>query len=310
MTHPRPLIVVAGESLVDRIVRTDGSVVEVPGGGPYTTARALARLGARVAFAGRLSTDPFGRRLRARLEADGVDLSLAPSTDEPTLVAVATVDADGAATYRFEPPGSAAAGLRPDDLPTGLPADTVALHVGTLGLVLEPAATTIAGLVASAGDDVLVMLDPNVRPAAIDEPGAYRLRLDGVIRRSDVIKASVEDLRWLEPSLNAVTAAERLVGAGPAVVLVTDGAGAIRVVGRAGTAVVPVPDVTVVDTVGAGDAFGAGFLAAWTRAGRRRADLTDLDAVVEAVQFGARVGASTVGRAGADPPSLADLTAP
>lgn len=303
----RDLVVVAGESLVDLIVRPDGHAEAVPGGGPFNAARALGRLGCRVAFLGRLSTDRFGRILRSRLQEDGVDLSLAPTTDDPTLLAIAEVDESGAATYRFHTAGTSAAGLTNADVAGGLPAETRALHVGTLGLVLEPMATTMAGLVAGVADDVLVMADPNIRPSAIRDEAGYRARLAALTPRVDVVKASVDDLRWLKPSLDAVTAAQELVTSGPAAVLVTDGAGPIRVVGRDGTVVVPVPDVPVVDTVGAGDAFGAGFLAAWVRAGHRRANLADLDAIVESVRFGVQVGAWTVGRAGADPPTLADL---
>ncbi len=143
MSDERPLIVVAGESLVDRIARPDGGLEEVLGGGPFNTARALARLGCRVAFLGRLSTDRYGAILRARLEDDGVELTLAATTDDPTLIGIAELDVDGVASYRFEPPDNAAAGLAPDDVPSGLPRRTAALHVGTLGLVLEPMATTM-----------------------------------------------------------------------------------------------------------------------------------------------------------------------
>src|SRR6478736_2115187 len=159
MAETRGRIVVAGESLIDRIVRPDGAVEEVVGGGPLTTARALARLGFPVSFVGGLSTDASGGRLRAALAADGVDLSLAVTTEAPTLLAVAALDAAGVASYRFEPAGSAAASLRPADLAGGLPPDIAVLHVGTLGLVLEPAAETIAGLVATAPPDVLVIVD-------------------------------------------------------------------------------------------------------------------------------------------------------
>ncbi len=308
MSDDRPLIVVAGESLIDRIARTDGRVDAVPGGGPFTTARALGRLGCRVAFLGRLSTDPDGRVLRGLLEDDGVDLSLTRDTDEPTLQAIASLDAHGAATYRFEPPGSAAAGLRSDDLPDGLPPTAAVFHVGTLGLVLEPTATTIADLVAAADSAVLVMLDPNIRPAAILDETVYRARLKAVVRRADVVKVSVDDLRWLAPGADAIAAARGLVAAGPAIVLLTDGPAPIRIVRPAGTVEIPVPRVPLVDTVGAGDAFAAGFLAAWTHSGRGREDLHDADAVLDAVRFAVRVASWTVGRAGADPPTLADLS--
>ena len=303
------MIVVAGESLIDLLVRPDGAVEAVPGGGPYTTARALARLGVPCTFVGRLSTDRFGEILRAGLAADGVDLRWAPSTDDPTLLAIAELDADGGATYRFHDHGTAAAGLTVADLPAELPPDVQAVHVGTLGLVLEPMATAVETLVTRAAADALVVVDLNVRPVAIRDETAYRARLDRVLRRADVAKASVEDLAWWRPALDADAAAAALRATGPTVVLVTDGPRPVRIVDPGGVEIVPVPAVAVVDTVGAGDAFGAGFLAEWVAAGRRRADLQDHRAVVDATRFAIRVGSATATRAGADPPRPSDLVA-
>ena len=301
------MIVVAGESLIDLSVAADGSVTATPGGGPYNVARSLGRLGIPVAFLGRLSDDRFGQILRRELIADGVDLALAAETDEPTLLAVAEVDDDGAASYRFHTVGTAAVGLTPEHVAHGLPRGTTAVHVGTLGLVLEPMASTIAALVAELPGDVLVMADLNCRPSAIADPAGYRARLARVLARTDVVKASTDDLAWLDPGADLVEAAHRLLELGPAVVLLTDGGRPARVVTRADVVSVVVPATPVVDTIGAGDAFGAGFLASWTAAGRSRADLADLPAVVGATRFGVQVGSRTAGRAGADPPTLAEL---
>jgi fructokinase len=310
MAETRHRIVVAGESLIDRIVRPDGGVEDVVGGGPFTTARALARLGLPVSFIGGFSTDASGGRLRAALAADGVDLSIAITSDAPTLLAVAALDAAGVATYRFEPAGSAAASLRPADLGEGLPPDTAALHVGTLGLVLEPAAESIAGLVATAAPDVLVVVDPNIRPSAIDDAAVYQERLARVLARADVVRASHADLAWLAPDRSIQEAATRIVNAGPSVLLLTDGGGPVRIVTAEGIRAVPVPAIRVVDTIGAGDAFGAGFLAAWLSNGRDRSALRDMDAVESAVRFAMRVASWTVGRPGAALPTRADLGLP
>jgi fructokinase len=180
------VIVVAGESLIDLIVSEDGGVEAIPGGGPYNAARTLGRLGQPVSFLGRLSADRFGSMLRAGLEADGVDTSLAPTTDAPTLLAVAELDAGGGATYHFYADGTAAPGLSAGDLPDGLPPPTTALLVGTLGLVFEPMAATIEALVSSAGPGVLVMADPNCRPTAIQDAVAYRNRIARILARVDV----------------------------------------------------------------------------------------------------------------------------
>jgi fructokinase len=303
------MIVVAGESLIDLIVGADGRVEAIPGGGPYNVARTLGRLGRPVSFFGRLSDDRFGSILRAGLEREGVDLALAPTTRASTLLAVAELDEAGAATYRFYVEGTAAPGLALDDLPNGLPRDAAALHIGTLGLVYEPMAATIESLVAGADDDVLVMADPNCRPSAIADPDGYRARLGRILVRVDVAKVSVDDVAWLEPGVRPIDAARKILDRGPGAVLVTDGGRPVRLLTATGVTELPVPSVPVVDTVGAGDAFGAAFLAAWTGAARHRADLVDQDALLAATRFAIEVGSLTTMRAGAEPPTLAELRA-
>jgi fructokinase len=302
------MIVVAGEALIDRIESPDGRTVDVPGGGPYNVARTIARLGGRVAFLGRLSTDGWGVLLRARLTADGVDLRRTVSTDDPTPIASARVDGDGSATYAFEVEGSAAAGLVLDDIPGGLSAETTALHVGTLGLVIEPMATTIEALVRRAGSDVLVMLDLNCRPSAIADPAAYRARIDRVLARTDIVKASVEDLAYLRPGVEALQAARDVLELGPPAVLLTDGPRPVRILSGEGVIELPIPPMRVVDTVGAGDAFGGGFLSAWIGAGMRRADADRRDALVSATAFAIVVAGLTTTRAGAEPPPAAEVS--
>ncbi len=304
------MILVGGEALIDLVLQADGSLAAIPGGGPFNTARTIGRLGLPVAFIGRLSTDHFGGRLRAGLDADGVDASLAPSTDDPTTLAVAELDEDGVARYRFYLEGTSAAGLRPDALPSLADRLVTAIHIGTLGLVLEPLADAIEALVAAAPEDALVMLDPNCRPSATTDRDAYLGRVTRLLARADVVKVSAEDLAYLYPDLAAAAAATRLLNAGPRVVLWTDGGAGVRVVTARGTTTIAAPAVAVVDTVGAGDAFGGGFLAAWIGSGRGRVELDDGDEALHAATAHAvRVASFTCTRAGAEPPTAAELAA-
>lgn len=298
-------LLVVGEALVDLILAPDGSTRAVPGGGPFNLARAAARLGAATAFGGGVSDDAFGRRIAALLEADGVALPLPPRRGLPTTLALAELDAGGAATYHFYVEGTSAAAVEVGELALG--PEVTALAVGTLGLVLEPVATAVEALVAAASDDVIVMVDPNCRPQIIRDEDAYRARLARVLRRADVVKVSGDDLAWLEPASEPLDAARDLVAAGARVVLFTDGADAVRVLLPDAEAVVAVPPVPVVDTVGAGDTFGGAFLAFWTTAGRTRDDLADLDLVRATVERAVVAAGITCTRPGADPPHLADL---
>jgi fructokinase len=303
------VILVAGEALIDLIAAGDGSLTANPGGGPFNAARTIARLDGSAAYLGRLSTDRFGRELSARLDADGVDLSLVVRTDDPTTLALAELDAGGAATYRFYTQGTAAAGLLPGDLPAELPATLRALHIGTLGLVLEPTADTIAALVRRAGADVLVFVDPNCRPGVTADVRGYLDRLRPVLARADVIKVSGDDLAFLAPGLQPLAAARAMVRDGASVVLFTDGAASVHVLTDSEEFEIAVPDVEVVDTVGAGDSFGGAFLTAWLARGLGPTDFGDGPALRRAVEAAVVVAGVTCSRQGADPPRLAELDA-
>ena len=201
------------------------------------------------------------------------------------------------ARYRFYADGTSAPLLTP----TALPETANALVTGGLGLVLEPMAAAIEHVVAQTSADVLVLVDLNCRPAAIDDRVAYIARLRHVLARADVIKASDEDVEWL-----AANGAE-LLGSDKRVVLVTAGDAGTTIRTSAGSVEVAVEAVPVVDTIGAGDAFTAGFVSWWSASGRGRGDLGDATAIEQAVRAAHEVAAVVVSRRGADPPRREDL---
>jgi fructokinase len=301
------VIVLAGDALVDLIVRPDGQLVPVAGGGPYNAARAVARLGVPCAWIGGLSGDRFGRMLEAGLAADGVSLDLAQRTDLPTTLALAELDEHGAAAYRFYTEGTSAPAVYPGPLAAGLPPDTRAVLTGTLGFVLEPMASTLEAWVADLPDDPIVMVDPNCRPSITLDPDAYRARLARVLVRADIVKASVEDLAFLRPGETAEAAVSWIGSLGPRVILVTDGGRPVTVFVGGVVHRVPAPPIHVVDTVGAGDTFGGALLACLVHDGVTRATVADEAALLRAVRFAVRASAAVCERAGADPPTLDDL---
>ncbi|HEX5295679.1 MAG TPA: carbohydrate kinase [Streptosporangiaceae bacterium] len=299
------MITVAGEALIDLIVDQAGRVDPRMGGGPFNVARAVARLGQPATFLGRLSGDRFGQLMRADLERNGVRIAVDAPSDEPTTLALVDVDQAGVPAYHFYLAGTSAAAIGPAE--AVLPPGAVALHVGTLGLVMEPVGTSIEHLVAAAPEDVTVMLDPNCRPGAIPSRQGYLDRIGRILARADVVKVSTEDLAYLFPGQDAGPAAADLLGQGPACVLVTDGAAPVRAFTAVKEIKADVPAAPVVDTVGAGDSFGGAFLAWWAGNGHGRADLGDPDLVREATQASVYASVVTCTRRGAEPPWAYEL---
>jgi len=299
-------IVVGGEALVDLVPHESGLHAH-PGGGPYNTARTLGRLEQDVHYLGCLSDDGFGARLRARLAEDGVKLDTAVETTLPTTLALAEVDAAGGATYRFYTDGTSAPALTPEQALAALPEQVDFLHVGTLGLVMEPTALALQAVVEAVADRALIMVDPNCRPTFIPDRATYRRSLAATLGLTHVVKVSNDDLEYLEPGVDPIRAARNLLEEGPTIALVTLGGEGALIVTASGETVVAAPKIEVVDTIGAGDAFGGGFLAYWRMKGLDRDQLGDADAVQAATTFACIVAARTCERAGANPPRLSEL---
>jgi fructokinase len=302
------MIAVIGEALIDLVADSDGRFAARPGGAGFNTARTIGRLGVTPAFLDRLSGDGFGRLLRSTLDSDGVMLAVPEPTDLPTTVALVDVDVAGVPRYRFYLDGTSAPALEYPALARAVPAGVTALHAGGLALAVEPIATSIDRLIA--GDlppGVLLMVDPNFRPEVITDREGYLARLSRILRRADVVKVSSEDLAYLAPRAAASAAAAGLLGQGPALVLLTDGPHPARALLPEAELTAEVPAVRVVDTVGAGDAFGGAFLAWWSGNGLTRSDLHRAGPVREALQAATEAASLTVTRAGAEPPWLAEV---
>jgi fructokinase len=300
----RGTIAVVGENLIDIFVDVSGALTPVPGGGPFNVARTISRLGQKAVLFSAISTDGFGRTLQSVLDADGVQLALPGPLDYPTSLAIIEMGStgphygfhlNGTAAFQLDEPGAIAAYNSLGD-------DAAALYIGTLGLLVEPMASTSESLVNMASPNTLVVLDPNCRPSAITNHDDYRRRLIRLFSRSDIVKVSTEDLAYLSPDTSSAQAAGAMTDRGVKWVVVTDGPGEVRLLGANSSFSIDVPVVKVVDSVGAGDAFVGGFLAWWIGHGLGRSELADSGLVRCAISAAIAIASNTCTRQGAQPP--------
>lgn len=308
------MILCCGEALIDMVAAPslDGPDGFVPhsGGAVFNTAIALGRLGARAGMLTGLSRDMFGDQLADALKASDVDTTHIIRSNRPSTLAFVKLE-DGQASYSFFDENSAGRMIRPEDMPE-LPSDITALFFGGISLASDPSASAYAALLDRQGGPRAVMIDPNIRPLFITDAEGYRRRMAAMISQADIVKVSDEDLNWLNPA--PLTQAEKIsamLDTGPSVVIVTQGAeGAIATLADGTSITVPAVKTHVVDTIGAGDTFNAGFLAKLSDLDLLTPEALgtlDPDALRDAMTYGARVAAITVSRAGANPPWANEL---
>lgn len=301
------MILCCGEALIDMLPRetSAGETAFAPhaGGSVFNTAIALGRLEAPVQFFSGLSSDLFGDVLRAQLAASKVDSSPAAISDRPTTLAFVKLT-DGHASYAFYDENTAGRMLSEDDLPQ---TEADALFFGGISLVVEPCGAAYEAMMLREAPKRLTMIDPNIRPSFITDEATYRARLTRMMGAADIIKTSDEDLEWIVGNADANAL---LASTGAQVILLTRGGDGVSIVTADGTYDVAAEKAEVVDTVGAGDTFSAGFMAQLNKSGHltkegiKQAGKADLRA---AAAFGAKVAAITVSRAGANPPWASEL---
>ena len=285
---------VCGEVLIDEL--PSGAVV---GGGPANTAKALARLGHEVAFIDGISTDAYGVKARAELVADGVDLSLAITSDLPTAVAVVTLGADGGASYVFNLDKTATFDFNSSWLPDPSRYKPQVLHIGTLATLVQPGADVLFDWALACADFAPVVFDPNIRPQVLSDSEKYVELVEKWIGISSVIKLSDDDFEWLYPGKSPESIAEQWLQGGVALVVMTRGADGLIGYTSDGVVEVAGEKVNVVDTVGAGDTVGAIVVQGLITDG-----LLNMrgDVLKDVLHRAAVAAAITCSRAGAQPP--------
>ncbi|MCU0926910.1 MAG: PfkB family carbohydrate kinase [Hydrogenophaga sp.] len=261
-------VATAGEALMDMIQEADGRLRPCEGGSVYNLTRALGLQGVGTLYLNPLSQDRFGRGLAHAITLAGVRLAHPEPAHEPTSLAVVGLDAAGKASYSFYREGVADRRVDAVTMSAQCAAQSALKMVvtGCLALVADDSPKYLPWLRAQRAAGKLVVVDANLRPAIVPDMAAYRASVLAALGEADIIKVSDDDLALLGfVHADPLTAARQLLASTPARWLaLTLGAQGAVLMDRDGgiwQASESQP-VVVADTVGAGDCFLAGLLAA------------------------------------------------
>ena len=298
------MIVVVGEALIDVVVDHDGDSIETPGGSPMNVAVGLARLDIPTTLVSQVGHDERGGLIVQHVTSSDAEMVAVPTSSGRTSVATAHLGEDGAARYDFE-------------LEWNLPRQPLppcrALHVGSLGTLLEPGRDSVLDLVEQAvARDAFVSYDANLRESFVDDRDRTRRQVHELAARCSLVKLSDEDALLMDPVADPDDLARGLLGGERTqLVLLTRGAGGATAFSATGETSARPRHVEMIDTVGAGDAFMAGTLA----------QLSDLDSfrqpgpgvpvgdedMTRLLRGAMEVAAVTCERRGANPPRRREL---
>lgn len=267
MTKPTH-IALAGEALIDLIASPDGTFAPCLGGAVYNLARALSRQGVGAMYLNPLSSDRFGRLLAQQLQQDGVALAKPNAVQEVTSLAVVNLDEAGHPDYAFYREGVADRQISATSLQDSCSqlAELKMVCTGALALDARDQHHYLPWLRAQKQASHWVVVDANLRPSVMPDLPSYRAAIQQALALADIIKVSDEDLIHLGlEGVSPVESAQQLLRQTSAQLLALtlgeNGAWLISANGllcyaREST------KLAIVDTVGAGDSFLAGLLAA------------------------------------------------
>ncbi len=304
------MILCGGDALIDFVpVTRDGeeAFVPKPGGAVLNTATALARLGQEVTFLGGVSTDLFGDQLIRHMEREGIETAHVTRTPHDSTLAFVTL-AGGEARYAFYDDTSA--GRRwtgVDQVP-----NANCLHIASVTLIADPSASAYAELAERVSPSMVVSLDPNCRPTLIRDREPYAERIKRIAKVSHIVRFSDEDFEYLYPNTAEATVAQDLLNGMSKLILISRGPSGATAYWHGGRINMDALPVALADSIGAGDTFHAGVLAALERVGKLTHDgLANLDQrmVEDALWFASTAAALNCEKLGCNPPDLAEVEA-
>ena len=293
-------VLVVGEALIDIVAGEDGDR-ELVGGSPANVAVGLARQGHGTRLLTRVGDDERGRRIAEQIERSGARLDERSFSGEPTSTARARLRADGSAEYDFAITWDVPA-IAADDLRA-----VRAVHTGSIALFLEPGGTAVLETLRAARTaGAIASVDPNIRPALVGDHAAALARFGEAAASADLVKLSDEDAHWLYPDLDDEEVLDEIAALGPRLVVLTRGAEGLLARGPHGLVESAPLVVTVADTIGAGDAAMASLVSSALDDDRL---FISPDALETALRRAAVTAGITVSRAGANPPTRAEVDA-
>jgi fructokinase len=309
-TGVKPMILVMGEAILDFIARdADMAAFESAlGGSSFNSALALGRLGIASGFAGALSRDVHGQRFERALSAAGVNLDFCVRSQAPMPLALATPDsATGAPRFSLYLDGTA--DREPYALPLSWPVGIHHLHASSFRCTLGAQGEAALAFMRLARGHASVSFDPNIRPAVVPPRETTVRLIEDRVAASTFVKASEEDMAWLYPDVPPETAIRRWLALGAELAILTRGANGASAFFGQETLSSTAPNVEIVDSVGAGDVFSAGLLAAMHEEGCLGPGglLPDRQNVARWLDLANAAAAMTCARRGAEPPTLAEL---
>ena len=278
-------VVAVGETMAMMRSGTIGSLAHLPsvdislGGAESNLAIGLRRLDVPVAWVSRVGDDPLGTRVMREIRAEGVEVHCAVDPERPTGLMLKSRPSGTTTRVDYYRAGSAASALTPQDLPDGLIEQAQILHLsGITPLLSETAhATNVAAAQRAADAGVQVSLDVNYR-SRLGSRELLAERLGEILEHVDIVFGGPEELAILAPAAGGAGAGGAAAAADSGEAdhrallraLEADGRQVVVKLGADGGAALadgaiqeaPGHRVDVVDTVGAGDAFVAGYLSA------------------------------------------------
>ncbi len=294
---------VAGEVLIDLIPDAD-QYLAIVGGGPANTAKALAKLGVKTYFIDGISNDEYGQMAKTELLSAEVLLDYAQYSNKPTCTAKVTLSSSGSASYEFVIKDTATFDFSDFWLPDPQRLKLSLLHIGTLATVIEPGASVLFEWAQSVAHVAIIVFDPNIRPAVLDDRGEYVKKVEKWVAISSAVKVSDEDLNWLYPGKAIDEVVNIWLEVGAQLVVVTLGDKGITAYRKNEQISVDAVKVVVADTVGAGDTVGAVLVEAIVKSGL---DKLTGEVLKSMLNRATKAAAITVSRTGANPPSKEEI---